>query len=126
MKNKLVTLSLGTAVALVFVCGLTFAKSSNLNIIYKGKIANGLTLSPGNYRVVVDNHSATPEVSFYQNGALVGTAPVKIVHESRKNNQTEVYYSAPQDNVRRITQIDFSGWKEKLIFGKTHNPANLG
>ncbi len=105
---------------------MTFAKSSNVNIIYKGQIANGLILPPGNYRVVVNNQSATPEASFYQNGNLIGTTPVKVVPESRKNSQTEVYYSAPQDNIRRITQIDFSGWKEKLIFGKTHNPANLG
>lgn len=126
MKNKLATLLLGTATAVLFVCGLTFAKSSHVNLIYKGQIANSLTLSPGNYRVVVDNHSARPEATFYQNGNLIGTVPVKIVPESRKNSQTEVYYSAPQHNVRRITQIDLSGWKEKLIFGKTQKTNGLG
>lgn len=119
MNNKLFRSLTGAAVALFFVCGLTFAKSSHINLIYRGQIGHSsVTLLPGKYKVSVDNPSSTPQMSFYQDGKLVGTAPVKLVTEANKNSQTEVFYSAPKDGVRHISQIDISGWRDRLMFNK--------
>ena len=120
---KVVKPLIGITTALFFVCGLGLAKSSNISLIYRGQVGN-LTLAPGSYRVVVNNHSQTSKAAFYQDGQLVGTAPVKLVAESGKNSQTEVFYSAPHDSVRPITQIDPSGWKEKLMFSHSQNTGS--
>lgn len=117
MRNKALTYISGLMVALFFVCGATFAKSSNVNLIYTGKFGNQLVLPPGKYKVEVNKKSPTPQAEFYQNGKLMGTTAVKVVPQVSKNQQTEVYYGSPQDNVRKVSQIDFSGWKAKLMFG---------
>jgi hypothetical protein len=117
MKNKLVRSMVGAAVVLLFICGPTFAKTSHVNLIYSGKVGQ-LTLAPGTYRVKVNTASATPEMAFYRNGKFIGQTPVRVVSEARKNSKTMVYYNAPKDNVRRVTQIDLGGWKDKLVFGR--------
>lgn len=119
MKSTMGKTILGVAVALFFATGLVFAKSENVNLIYRGKIGTSLVLPPGNYKVVVNPTAHSPEASFYKNGKLVGTTPVKVVAEARKNNQTEVYYSSPVNQVRQITQIDFSGRRDHLMFKKS-------
>lgn len=124
MRNKLVKPLVGITAALFFLCGMTFAKSSNISLIYRGEIGNNLTLAPGTYRMVVNNHSQTPKVAFYQNGKLVGEAPVKLVSEAKKANQTEVFYSAPHNGTRNITQIDPSGWKDELVFSHFHSTGS--
>ncbi|MGH9328715.1 MAG: hypothetical protein ACRD2B_18770 [Terriglobia bacterium] len=121
MRQKILTYATGVSVALLFVCGMTFAKSSNVNLIYRAQLGNNLVLAAGKYHVVVNKKSQTPDVAFYQNGKLVGKTPVKIVSEAKKNNQTEVFYNSPHNNVRHISQIDFSGWHSKLMFKGSHH-----
>jgi hypothetical protein len=123
MKNKVIGSAAGAVAALLFTCGLTFAKTSHVNLIYVGK-AGQLTLAPGTYTVKVNTASTTPEMAFYQNGKLVGTTPVQLVSKNRKNSQTQVYYNAPQEDVRRITQIDLSGWKDTLLFNQAVSSSN--
>lgn len=125
MKNKLIRAVAGAAVALFFVCGLTFAKTSHVNLMYEGEIGH-LTLAPGKYKVSVNTTSNTPQMAFYQKGKLVGTTPVKLISKTQKNSQTEVYYNAPKDNVRRITQIDLSGWRDTLKFKNPQAPGLAG
>jgi hypothetical protein len=124
MKNKLIRATAGAAVALFFVCGLTFAKSNHVDLIYSGKVGQ-LTLAPGKYTVKVDTTSPRPEMAFYRNGKLVGKTAVNVV-SSNKHSQTQVYYNAPKDNVRRVTQIDLSGWKDKLMFNRTASGNSVG
>lgn len=119
MKMTMAKSALGVAVALFFATGLIFAKSENVNLIYRGEVGNSVTLAPGNYKVVLNTASQSPEASFYKDGKLMGTAPVRVVAEGQKNNQTEVYYSSPTNHVRQITQIDFSGQRDHLIFNKS-------
>jgi hypothetical protein len=123
MKNKLIKAVAGATLVLFCMCGLTFAKSSHVDLIYLGK-AGQLTLAPGKYRVKVNTTSPRPEMAFYKNGKLVGTTPVRVVSKTNKNSQTQIYYNAPQDNVRRITQIDLSGWRDKLEFNRTASNGN--
>lgn len=119
MKSAMGKTVLGLAVALFFATGLVFAKSENINFIYRAQVGNSVSLEPGNYKVVVNSTSPSPEASFYKNGKLMGKTPVKVVAAARKNQQTEVFYSSPIDNVRHITQIDFSGQKDHLMFKKS-------
>jgi hypothetical protein len=125
MKNKVIRAAAGAAIALFFTCGLTFAKTSHVDLIYLGK-AGQLTLAPGNYTVKVNTTTTTPQMAFYQNGKLIGTTPVQVVSKNSKNSQTQIYYNAPKDSVRRITQIDLSGWKDKLMFNSPALTANHG
>lgn len=121
MKNRLLTYFTGMSAALLFVCGLSFAKASNVNLIYRAQVGKDLVLAPGNYRVVVNPQSKTSDAAFYQDGKLVGKAPVKVVSEAKKNSQTEVFYGSPHNNVRHISQMDLNGWHDKLIFGRSHS-----
>lgn len=117
MKNTLVVKSLlGAAVALIFATGLVFAKGEKINLIYLGQVNNNLTLAPGNYKMSVNATSQNPDAMFYKNGKLVGTVPVKIVAQATKNDQTEIYYSSPDNHVRQITEIDPSGKRDRLLF----------
>lgn len=117
IKNKLIRSVAGAAVALVFMCAPTFAKTSHVNLLYTSRMGQ-LTLVPGNYSVKVNTASPVSQMEFYINGKFIGQTPVRVVSEPTKNSQTMVYYSAPKDNVRRVTQIDLSGWKDKLVFRK--------
>lgn len=117
MTNKLVLKSLlGAAVALVFAGGMLFAKGENINLIYRGRIDNHLTLAPGNYKMDVTTAAQHPEAIFSQNGKVIGEAPVKVVAEASKNSQTQIYYSSPDNHVRQITQIDVGGKRDHLMF----------
>lgn len=116
MKTKMAKILAGITVVLTISAGLVFAKGKNINIAYNGEVGSNLTLRPGNYRMVVHRTSPSPEVTFYKNGKALGTVPVQVVAQARKNNQTEVYYSSPKNHVRRITEIDPSGRKDHIVF----------
>ncbi|MGH9344040.1 MAG: hypothetical protein ACRD19_09795 [Terriglobia bacterium] len=117
MKNKIAVKSLlGAAVTLIFATGLMFAKGENINIIYRGQVGNNLTLAPGNYKMSINMVPHNSEAMFYKDGKLVGATPVKIVAESNKNSQTEIYYSSPDNHVRQITEIDLNGKRNRLMF----------
>ncbi len=108
--------ALGAVAASLLFCGMTFAaQSHSINLLYPAQIGNHLKLKPGNYNLRV-SRSPKPEAAFYQHGKLVGQAPVKLVSEAQKNSQTQIDYSSPSGNFRRITQIQFSGWRDKLVF----------
>jgi hypothetical protein len=97
-----------------------FAKTSNhlksgqIDVIYPVEVANGHTLRPGNYKVELDNKTSSPKILFYQEGKLVAQAPAKLVDESKKNDQTEVFYKAA-GNGHVIAQIDLQGWKQNVV-----------
>lgn len=116
MSKTMVTSICAAAIAIISAAGLTFAKSSSVSLMYAGKIGNHLTLKPGNYKIMVNDNMKTPEIAFYKGRKLVGQAPVKLVAEQKKADQTAVYYSAPHNNIREVTEIDLNGWNQKLMF----------
>ncbi|MGH9359994.1 MAG: hypothetical protein ACRD1O_12590 [Terriglobia bacterium] len=67
----------------------------------------------------INNRSQRPEAAFYQDGKLIGEAPVKLVSEAQKISQTEVYYGSLSGKSRPVTQIELSGWRNKLVFEKS-------
>lgn len=119
MRSRTAKTVIGLAVALFFATGLTFAESGHVDLIYKGKVGQSLTLAPGKYKVVVAANAPSPKAAFYQNGKLKGAVPVHVVASAQKNNQTEVYYNSPVNNVRAITQIDLNGKRNHIMFKKS-------
>ncbi|MGH9357179.1 MAG: hypothetical protein ACRD10_13710 [Terriglobia bacterium] len=109
----------GAIVASLLLCGMTFAKSSNVNFLYRAQVGSHLTLAPGAYKVVVNNRPQATEASFYKDGQLAGKVPVRLVSEGQKISRTEIYYGAPSGQSRPVTEIEINGWKNKLVFGNS-------
>jgi hypothetical protein len=130
MKSKITKTTLEAIVVVLLVSGMAFArrhsdsrgKSAGVDIEWSAMIPNGPSLQQGHYKVTLDTQSASPELEFYQDGKLVGQAPVTVVPESTKIEQTEVYYD--NKGSRTITEFDLSGWREKLVFKAPSSMAN--
>jgi hypothetical protein len=100
-----------------FFGGMAFAKTKQIDVLYSSTVGKTLKLKPGNYKIDVVNSKTSPAVKFFDNdGKLVGQAPVKVVNESKKNQQTQVDYFTIASNDQAITEISPQGWKEKLYF----------
>jgi hypothetical protein len=90
-------------------------KSAKFEIVETMHIPGGPTLKPGTYKLALLNNSSASEVAFYQASKLVGQAPVKLVNENKKADETEVFSNAQNDG-RVLVEIDPSGWTERLMF----------
>jgi hypothetical protein len=136
MKTKISKTTLGAIVAVLLVSGMAFARrshnadsrgrSAGVDIEWSAMIPNGPSLSQGHYKVTLNTQSGSPELEFYQDGKLVGQAPVTLVPESMKNEQTQVYYNNGNEGDRTITEFDLSGWREKLVFKTPTAMARMG
>ena len=120
MCNKMHTLVI-SALGIVFLfTGTAFAKTKRIDVLYSATVGKNLKLKPGDYKIDVVNNKKSPAVKFYNNyGKLVGEAPVKLLNESKKNQQTQVDYTSVASNDHAITEISPGGWKENLVFSKT-------
>lgn len=120
MCNKMHTLVI-SALGIVFLfTGMAFAKTKRIDVLYSATVGKNLKLKPGDYKIDVVNNKKSPAVKFYNNyGKLVGEAPVKLLNESKKNQQTQVDYTSVASNDHAITEISPGGWKENLVFSKT-------
>ncbi len=113
--------SLISVLSVVFLfAGMAFAKTKQIDVLYPATVGKMLKLKPGNYRIDVVNNSKSPAVKFYNDsGKLIGQAPVKLVNESQKNNQTQVDYDTVASNDHAITEISPRGWRENLYFSQS-------
>lgn len=113
--------SLISALGIVLLfAGTALAKTKQIDVVFPATVGKMLKLKPGNYRIDVVNNSKSPAVKFFnQDGKLMGQAPVKLVSEAQKNNQTQVDYQKVASNDRAITEINPGGWRESLLFSKT-------
>jgi hypothetical protein len=117
MHNRIHTTIISMLSVVFFFAGMAFAKTKQIDVLYSSTVGKTLKLKPGNYRIDVVNNTKSPAVKFFNNyGRLVGQAPVKLVSESKKNQQTQVDYSAVASNNHAITEISPGGWKENLYF----------
>ncbi len=119
MRINILKSAATVAAVMLLAAGLAVAKSSNVNLMYRSKVSNGLTLKPGNYKVALMPNAQKPELGFYEGRKLVGQVPIKLVPASRKFAQTEVFYSAPHNNVRSVQKIEMNGWKRAFVLGNT-------
>lgn len=119
MCNKIHTLVISTLGIVFLFTGMAFARTKRIDVLYSSTIGKTLKLKPGNYEIDVVNNRKTSAVKFFDNdGKLVGQAPVKLVNESKKNQQTQVDYDKVASNDHVITEIRPRGWKENLVFPK--------
>ncbi len=109
-------LLLGMTIALLCAAALGVAKSDQVNIIYETRVGNGPTLKPGVYKLAVINDPQSPKVQFYQNGKRVAEVPAKLVSQSKKNPETEVYYNTVGKDDHVLTEIRLNGWTENIMF----------
>ena len=68
--------------------------------------------------MVLNNNSTKPEIEFYQNDKLVAQVPAKLVEQGKKINKTELLFDTQADGTQVITEMDLSGWKDKVYFGE--------
>ena len=130
MKLRVPKSILTTMVVVSFAGSMAFAgfpgyhhssqKSAMVDIAQATKIPGGPTLQPGTYRVTLLSASSVPEVEFYQHGKLVGQAPIKLVHQSKKISETEIRADTSPNHTQVLTEMDLSGWTQKLMFEKSN------
>jgi hypothetical protein len=119
MCNKIQALIISVLSVVFLFTGMALAKTKQVDVLYSSTVGKTLKLKPGNYRIDVVNNKTSPAVKFFDNyGKLVGQAPVKVVNESKKNQQTQVDYSTEASNDHAITEISPGGWKENLYFSR--------
>jgi hypothetical protein len=135
MQKDVVNKSMLAAVGILVAASMAFAKfplfdygrsskkSAHIEIIETARIPGGPTLQSGQYKVVLNNTSTAPEIGFYQDGKLVAQVPAKLVDEGKKIDQTEITYVTQGANTHVITEMDLSGWRDKVLFGQSKGDA---
>jgi hypothetical protein len=136
IKTKMDRSILAVAAALLCTAAITFAgfpgihhssqKHADLDLTEITRIPGGPTLKPGTYRVVLLTDSSTPELGFYHDGKLVGQAPVNLINQDKKISQTEVLADTQNDHTQVVTEMDLSGWTERVTFGAAHPGISPG
>jgi hypothetical protein len=123
MSNKINTIIISALGVVFLFSGMAFGKTKEIDVLYPATVGKTLKLKPGNYKIDVASNLKSPAVKFYnKEGKLLGQAPVKLVNEARKNDQTQVDYTRIASNDHAITEISPGGWKENLYF--SHSKAN--
>ena len=128
-KSMLVVAGILVAASMAFAkfpsldFGRSSKKSADVEIDQTARIPGGPTLQSGEYRVVLNNNSTTPEIGFYQNGKLVAQVPTKLVDEGKKFDQTAISYDTQSANTYVMREMNLSGWREKVLFGKNDRGA---
>jgi hypothetical protein len=127
---------LTTTAALLFLATVAFAgfprhshsstKSATIQVTDTTRVPDGPTLQPGTYKVTLLNGSGAPALGFYQQGSLVGQAPVKLVDQGKKIDQTEIQSNRENDGTGVMTELDLSGWTQKITFGQGGGNNNTG
>lgn len=136
MKTRMHQLILAISGMLLFTAGMASAKSlslhhssrksADIDLIQTTKVPNGPTLKAGSYKVTLVNESNTPELEFYQDGKRVGEAPVKLVDQDKKISETEVFADTKDDHSQVVTEMDLSGWTQKVVFSGSDASSGSG
>ncbi len=111
-------LSAGLAFGLSWFSHNSSIKSTNVDIVYNSKFANGETIQPGNYKLEIPLNTQNPELKFFQNGKLMASVPAQVKGEARKAVSTEIDYSQ-LGGAHVITEVRPAGLSEALIFSKS-------
>jgi hypothetical protein len=134
MRKDMVNKSMLAVAGMLVAASMAFAKSPTLDLprssqksadvtIYSmTRISGGPTLQSGEYKVVSNNNSATPEIGFYQNGKLVAKVPAKLVDRGKEFDDTAFYYDAKGASLA-MSEMDLNGWREAVLFGQNDSDA---
>jgi hypothetical protein len=136
MKTKMHRLILAVTAVFLFTAAVAVArfpglhdssgKSADIDLTGTTTVPNGPTLKAGNYRVTLLNGSSTPELGFYQDGKLVGQAPVKLVDQEKKISETQVFSDTKDDHTQVLTEMDLRGWTQKVMFSGSDATSGSG
>jgi len=129
MKRHVLTSLVVAAVALLLAAPIASAKlfdfshsnhkSANVNFLYAAKLGNGPEIQPGNYKMTLMDDSSSPKVGFYKDGKLVAETSAKLVSEPKKSQETEIYYNDQVKTNPVVTELEISGWTQKVVFSNT-------
>jgi hypothetical protein len=136
MKRNAISLPSALAVLLAMSVGAGYAKSwrppkspprsAQLTISSPLKLADGVQLGPGTYRLELSDNPQSPEALFYKDGALIARSPVKLESQPQKFTQTEIL-SNNQGGESAITETHPRGWTEKLVLSNgASDTAKIG
>ena len=135
MNKGMVNKSMLVAVGILVAASMAFAKfpsldfgrsskkSADVEISQTARIPGGPTLQSGEYKVVLNSNSPTPEIGFYQKGKLVAQAPAKLVDQGKKFDQTAITYDTKSADTQVITEMDLSGWRKAVLLEKNASDA---
>lgn len=134
MKTRMHRFILPLSAMLLFTAGIASAKfphhssqkSADIDLIQTTTFPNGPTLKAGSYKVTLVNGSNTPELEFYQDGKRLGEAPVKLIEQDKKISETEVFADTKDDHTQVVTEMDLSGWTQKIVFGGSDASSGSG
>lgn len=128
MRKRMIISTVAAFVAVPVFASMTLAfswfshsssiKSTDVNIVYSSRLANGQTLKAGKYKLEIPLKTKTPELKFYQHGKLVASVPAQVKKEHRKNQTTEVDYNN-QGNVQYMTEIRPDGLRKAYVITGT-------
>jgi len=136
MKKDVLNKSMLAAAGILVAASMAFAKFPSLDLGHSSKksatveidqrtrIPGGPMLQSGEYKVVLNNNSPVPEIGFYYDGKLVAQVPAKLVDQGKKFDQTAISYDTRSADAYVIKEMDISGWKEKILFGKNTGDAS--
>ncbi len=129
MKVRACKLTAPTIAVVSFAASVAFAgifghhhssqKSADVDIAQTTKIPSGPTLQPGTYKAILVEDSSKAEVEFYQEGKLVGQAPVRLVNQGEKIEQTEFEASKQANGTYVMNELDLSGLTQRVMFGSS-------
>ncbi len=89
-------------------------KTTNVDIIYQAKLANGKTLKMGSYKLEIPLNSKSPDLKFYQHGKLVASVPAQVKSEAQKPPATEIDYTR-KGAAEYLTSIRPGGLKKSFV-----------
>ena len=134
MNKDVVNKSMLAAAAILIAASMAFAKApcpdlgrssrgpADVQIYTVTPISGGPTLQPGEYQVVLNTESPTPEIGFYQNCKLVAQVPAKLADQGKEFDVTSFYYDDMSPTMA-MSEMDLAGWREAVLFGKKEGDA---
>jgi len=109
----------------LFVCfgaalALAAAAEKKTVRLFEDSVVNGMTLKPGEYRLLVENGKAT-----FMQGAKRVEASVTVESTPAKFSATTVRYDVDGGRMR-ISEIHLGGTNSKVVFQAPGAPAGAG
>jgi hypothetical protein len=127
LRNKIVLYAVAAIIAVPMFAVMSAAswfshnssiKSTNVQILYNTKLANGKMLEAGTYTLKIPLNTQSPELKFYRRGKLVASVPAQVKMETRKPSATELEYTR-KGKTEYLTEIHPGGVRKAYILSGT-------
>lgn len=125
MKSAMFSYGLPVA-ALMFVSTTAFASSHGSMQIPEQVLANGQSLSAGDYQVKWDGEGPSVDLKILRDGKLVATVHARAIELQRKDPQDSLELKRNSDGTESLSEIHFGGKKYAFAIGDEHAQMNSG